>query len=183
MSQYADGEQINGAILLIDSTHVLVGGQLPANLPHITLYRGPITIRYALPFVYEPDSFFVQRIVDDFGRDFRGKDALDFAYRTGDAFPRAAVIGMRASSGAEEQIFLKQLDLARSMVPVAYKHSEGSELIAQIDAAVWLHRETEGFRPIQRADNPFGMTLFEAVSCYYLSPQQVRLLPQLLSSE
>src|SRR5688572_12892263 len=102
---------LNGAFILYEKRHrgVLIIGDLPEKSLTTEVFRGDIVIRHALTFIYEPDAFYIQHIVDDFGRDFRGEEAYDFAYRKGDAFPRASVFGVRASTGAGEQIFLKQL--------------------------------------------------------------------------
>src|SRR5687768_11651147 len=121
-----NGEYLFGAIISFGEKKpqsILLTGTLPESLPGQLVHRGEMLMRYAMAFVFEPDAFYVQQIVDDFGRDFRAQDALDFAYRKGDAFPRAAVLGIRASNGAAEQIFLKQLDLARPMLPIVYVSS------------------------------------------------------------
>lgn len=118
---------------------VLYGDNIPVPLPGREIFRGRILLRQAIPFVYEPDAFFIQRIVDDFGRDFRGADALEFAQHKGDAYPRAAVIGVRTSTGEEEQIFLKQLDLARWMTPIAYADEDTKSGLGQVHAFVQLN--------------------------------------------
>src|SRR5438045_1803010 len=94
-------EIVNGAVIQLGSKKILLCGSLPEKLADKVLLRDQIVIRYAIPFIYEPDTFYIHRIVDDFGRDFREQAALDFAYHKGDAFPRAAVIGIRASSGKQ----------------------------------------------------------------------------------
>jgi hypothetical protein len=169
---------VDGTVISLGERHplsILLAGALPEKLPGIVLHKGSLVIRYAMPFLYEPDTFYVQRIVDDFGRDFRGDAAFDFAYNQGDAFPRASVLGIRASTGADEQIFLKQLDLARPMLPVVYGAAEDRIPVAQINAAVWLDAECTWHR-IESDDSRFPPDLMRAVPCYVMPPAELPLL-------
>jgi hypothetical protein len=149
---------------------VFYGSNIPTPLPGRELHRGQILLRHALPFIYEPDAFFIQRIVDDFGRDFRGDDALDFAQRNGDAYPRASVIGIRASTGQEEQIFLKQLDLARWMTPVAYGGADAINALGQVHALVQVNAAVERIQ--QHDEFDYG------VPNYWVPPAEIERLEQ-----
>jgi hypothetical protein len=161
---------------------ILLTGALPDKLPGRLQHRGQLVIRYATAFLYEPDTFYIQRIVDDFGRDFRGQDAIDFAYQKGDAYPRATVLGVRASSGADEQIFLKQLDLARPMLPVIYSTADASIPVAQINAAVWVDDAVSAWHRAGDDDPHFSADLIRAVPGYALPLTDLPLLPERLPS-
>jgi hypothetical protein len=171
-------QELDGAVIALgerNPSSVLLAGAVPETLPGQVQHRGKLVIRYAMPFIYEPDAFYVQRIVDDFGRDFRGDDAFDFAYSKGDAFPRASVLGIRASTGEDEQIFLKQLDLARPMLPIVYASSQELIPITQINAAVWLDAAANWHR-IETEDSPFPEELTRAIPSYIMPPGDIVLL-------
>lgn len=151
---------------------VFYGGNIPTPLPGRELYRGQILLRHALPFIFEPDAFYIQRIVDDFGRDFRDDEAIDFAHRSGDAYPRAAVMGVRASTGQEEQIFLKQLDLARWMTPIAYAGADANTALGQVHALVQVNAGVEQIQAHDEFD--YG------VPNYWVPPNDIEKLEQYL---
>jgi hypothetical protein len=177
-------DELDCAVLALGERNplsVLLTGALPEMLPAQVLNRGNLVIRYAMPFIYEPDTFYVQRIVDDFGRDFRGDDAFEFAYSKGDAFPRASVLGIRASTGEDEQIFLKQLDLARPILPVVYTSAEEVIPIAQINVAIWVEG-TATWHRIETDDSPLPPDLTRAVPCYIMPLIELQLLSERLSN-
>jgi hypothetical protein len=172
--------ELDGSVIALGERNplsIMLTGALPEKLPGQMLHCGKLVIRYAMAFIYEPDTFYVQRIVDDFGRDFRGEDAFDFAYSKGDAFPRATVLGIRASTGADEQIFLKQLDLARPMLPVVYASAEDLIPIAQINVAIWLDAAVTWHR-METDDSPFPVDLTQAVPCYVMPPAELMQLSE-----
>jgi hypothetical protein len=170
--------ELDGAVIVLgvrNPLSVLLAGVLPETLPGRVLHRGKLVIRYAMAFIYEPDTFYVQRIVDDFGRDFRGDEAFDFAYSKGDAFPRASVLGIRASTGEEEQIYLKQLDLARPVLPVVYAASKELIPIAHINAAAWLDAAANWHR-IETEESPFPVEFTRAIPSFVMPPGDIVLL-------
>jgi hypothetical protein len=169
---------LDGAVISLGDRNpvtVLLAGALPTKLPGHERHRGVLVVRYAMPFIYEQDTFYVHRIVDDFGRDFRGAEALDFAYSKGDAFPRATVFGVRASTGAGEETFLKHLDLARPLLPVVYASADDLLPVAQINAAVWLDPALNWQR-LETDDARFPAGVIVGVPCYGMPPAE---LPQL----
>jgi hypothetical protein len=173
-------DRLIGAIIELGTRRriVYLGGALLEKLPGALLHRGGIVVRYATAFFFEPDSFYIQRIVDDFGRDFRDQEAIDFAYKKGDAFPRAAVMGERASTGAQEQIFLKQLDLARHLIPVAYANETEEVPIGQIEAALWIDDEASGLLRMDADDESLPEGLIEAIPAYRLPPSELQGIEQ-----
>jgi hypothetical protein len=175
-----DDVRLSGAVVELGTRHKIVylGGALPEKLPGKLLHRGEIVVRYATAFFFEQDSFYIQRIVDDFGRDFLDQAAIDFAYKKGDAFPRAAVMGIRALTGAYEQIFLKQLDLARAMIPVAYAEEDARFPIGQLEAALWIDSEASGLLRMDADDDPLPSSLIESIPCYLLPPAGLQGIEQ-----
>lgn len=178
-------DEVDGALVEIGERprKVLLTGALPEKIPGRNLHTGSITVRYGLAFLYERDGFFVERIIDDFGRAFEGQQALDFAARRGDAFPRATVVGVRASTGEPTEVFLKQLDLARDAIPVAYRDKADGAPIGFVEAVVWIDASAGGWERMDPIEQPpLSVTLMSAVPCFRVPPAQVPNLPALLAS-
>jgi hypothetical protein len=177
---------LNGALVEIGERprRILLTGTLSEKLPGRVLYKGSITLRYGLAFLYERDAFFVERIIDDFGRQFEGQQALDFAARGGDAFPRATVVGVRASSGEKTEVFLKQLDLARDALPTAYCAEDDVRPAGFVDIAIWIDAASSDWDRINLADDtPLSAPLVSAVPCFRLPSDQLTRLPALVAAE
>lgn len=78
----------------------------------------PTCIRYAYPRFETRRPFFPAMAADDRGDLYRGLDAIDWLADQGLLFPRADVAGMWPD-GSEDQLFVKELDLAVPMLAYA----------------------------------------------------------------
>lgn len=94
----------------------------------------PVCVRYAWPLFGPRRPFFPAMAVDDFGALYRGLDAIDWLIAGGLLFPRSDAAGTWPD-GSEDQLFVKELDLAAP--PLAYAAAEaefpGVRLTAAID--------------------------------------------------
>jgi len=71
----------------------------------------PVFARYAFSQFNTLRPFFPKMAADDRGSLYRGLDAFDWIAESGMLFPRSDVMGVW-SDGEEDQLFLKELDLA-----------------------------------------------------------------------
>jgi len=137
---------VTGAVIELEpSNTILLIASLPEHLvpPSRIRAHGRVVLRASLAFLYSPDALIVQRVVDDFGRDYRGEAAFKFMLHKGDAFPRSDVFGRRTTGHEVEQVFLKQLDLAHGVQVYAYRQ-ESHEFVAHIDSILVIEGvETE----------------------------------------
>ena len=76
----------------------------------------PVVVRYAYPRFETRTPFFPFMAADDVGILYRGLDALDWMAQSGLLYPRSDAMGVWAD-GSEDQLFLKELDLAVPPVP------------------------------------------------------------------
>jgi hypothetical protein len=114
---------------------LVLGSSLPNMDFDNIVHEGRIVLRAALALLYSSDALIVQRVVDDFGRDYRGESAFEFMIRKGDSFPRASVLGRRTVGVEVEQMVLKELDLARGVQVFAYGEDQ-NELLAYVGATL-----------------------------------------------
>ncbi|HEC21511.1 MAG TPA: hypothetical protein ENI95_01185 [Chloroflexi bacterium] len=168
-------DALRGAVLLIGP--VSVGGDLTGEV----LRRGDVVIGYGLAFLYEEDALLPRLVIDDFQREYRGREALDFMLRRGDAFPRADVFGRRVSTGTEEWLFLKQLDLAGPLRAFVYGSLEASRPLARLRAAIWLETGLADPVALPEDDERVPAFLRRSVPCFGLSPLHLPELPRLLA--
>jgi hypothetical protein len=115
-----------------------------ARLPGETVARGALIVAPGVPLLYEPGAVLVQSVYDDYRREHHGAEALSFLLRYGDAFPRADVVGRRASSGAEVEVYLKQLDLGARLHIFAYR-APSDPALGRLEAAVWARSGAGGW--------------------------------------
>ncbi len=155
---------------------LLVGDAAGELLPGRVITTGSIVVRYAVSLLYEQDALFPQFALDDFRREYHGAAALEFLYVRGDAFPRADVIGIRASTGERADLFVKQLDLARPCRAYAFARSEERRPLAPIDVAVWIDSTAPVWRPLPKGDDRAPVFLRRSVPVYALG---IERLPEL----
>lgn len=143
------------------------------------LLAGEIALRYGLAMLYEPGYLLVGWVHDDFRREYEGEAAFDFMLHRGDRFPRADVLGQRVSTGAREEMFLKQFDLARGVFAFAAAPA-GQARPVLLGAAVWLDAAADAVTPLGEGDERTPALLARAVPCVAAPPAALRDLPALL---
>lgn len=110
------------------SDHALVGGSVAA--------QGELTVRYGIRILGKPQLTIVpDLVVADRGEMLIGEAAWRFIIERGHLFPRADVCG-RFADGADEMLFLKQLDLALPFAVYAYDAAANVKPLARIDALI-----------------------------------------------
>lgn len=175
-------DRLTGSLFLVGDPlrSVLIAGAVPQGSPGKLLYQGEMVIRYALPFLYEPEHFIPERVVDDFRRSTEGRDAISFLFERGDSFPRADVIGRRVSSGTHDEIFVKQLDLAADLVAFAFRAPDAELALGRIDVVVWLDDFEPDWSPLPHGDERASDLLRSAAVCYRVTAQDASRLRNLL---
>ena len=116
------GEPITGAIYALPRGKVLVIGDPPSTLANReVIFMGDMLARYAIPLYSPPDTAVIPGLlVGERGGFVVGREAWDFIEENFQRFPRADVIG-RKLDGSEAQVFLRELDLGRSIRVVLYE--------------------------------------------------------------
>ncbi len=118
--------RLGGNWLLAD--HALVGGKLVA--------AGELIVRYGIRILSKPQLTIVpDLVVADRGEMLIGEAAWHFIIKRGHLFPRADVCG-RFEDGADETVFLKQLDLALPFAVYAYSEAADIKPLARLDALI-----------------------------------------------
>lgn len=91
----------------------------------VTLLNGQIVLRYGVAYLYRPvDTLIPAWAYDDFQQEHKGLKALRFLEDKGERFPRADVVGWRADNGKRDDLYVKELDMARPYRVFAYSKPE-----------------------------------------------------------
>ncbi|MEK7323902.1 MAG: hypothetical protein AAB217_01440 [Chloroflexota bacterium] len=159
----------------------------------------PVVVRYAYPRFETRAPFFPFMAADDVGTLYRGLDALDWMAQGGLLYPRSDAMGLQAD-GSEDQLFLKELDLAVPPIPfVAATPGEdgfpGSplaaavEIVAQSDWAItpggnFPARLAACVPTFQLHADLIGLTAFDLIPHVLANPRPISLeaLDDFLSS-
>lgn len=133
MQRLPISDSIRGLLTRLDDSwlladHALVGGRVAA--------RGELIVRYGIRILGKPQFAIVpDLVVADRGEMLIGEAAWHFIIERGHLFPRADVCG-RFEDGADETLFLKQLDLALPFAVYAYSETADVKPLARIDALI-----------------------------------------------
>jgi hypothetical protein len=177
---------LNGRLLRIGGRRwvVLVVGGGERAAPGQMVCAGDLVVCYAVPYLYERREFVPHRVIDDFGREFEGNDALRFMVQKGDAFPRADVHGHWVETGEWDTVFLKQLDMAAGLEAFAYRSASSQLPLARLDAVVWVE-DTPSAQPQEtdEHDDRVPEMLRLAAPLITIGADQLRRLAGLLSAE
>lgn len=96
----------------LNGLNYLARGDGAADLAALTeSHFTPVFVRYAFSQFNTLRPFFPTMAADDRGSLYRGLDAFDWITESGLLFPRSDAMGLW-SDGSEDQLFLKELDLA-----------------------------------------------------------------------
>jgi hypothetical protein len=147
------------------------------------VFSGTLALRYGLPYLYDDDALIPQSVYDDHRREHTGRDLFTFVAASGFAYPRADVIGVRASGGGD-QAFLRELDLALPLVALALRGDEPDAVPTRIDAAVLVKEGESEWERLTLSDTETGLPslLVEHIHCFRLNPSSASSLPTLLAS-
>lgn len=174
-------DELSGHILQVGAeASVLVVGAPRPPLPGDVLHRGPVVVRYGFPLLMKRDTLLVAWVYDDFRREHRGADALDFILRSGDLFPRADVGGWQVSTGRPVEMFLKQLDVTPGIEALAYSGEAISRPLARLAMALWADASVTGWHEPSAGDMRVPALLHRAVPCFVVHPAALGELPHRL---
>lgn len=91
---------------------------------------GELVLRYGVRYHGKAWLAIVPGLVAvDYGTFFTGEDALDFLLHRSNLYPRAEVFGYRAD-GVDEQMFVRQLDIALGLQPLVYADLSATQAVA-----------------------------------------------------
>ncbi len=100
------------------------------------VFQGEITLRYAIPYLFEPEwSIVPDLVVLDYGEMMTGELAWDFLMRSSHLFPRSDVLGYR-NDGIDEMVPLKQLDFDSPYDVFAYRRPADLKPAAKLSALI-----------------------------------------------
>jgi hypothetical protein len=119
------------------TTHILVYGPEAESLGLEAPLFGPsVSLRPGYHLVAEPDYLLPNEVIDDIGQRWSAPFCYQWMEERGDLFPRADVIGQRASTGAAQSVFMKELDLVDLAVFAAPVGQVGNAPSTRIDLAI-----------------------------------------------
>ncbi|MCY4466419.1 MAG: hypothetical protein OXE46_12870 [Chloroflexi bacterium] len=133
MQRLPISDSVRGLLMRLDdcwllADHALVGGRVAA--------QGELILRYGISILGKPQFTIVpDLVVADRGEMLIGEAAWQFIIERGHLFPRADVCG-RFEDGADEMLFLKQLDLALPFAVYVYADAADVKPLARIDGLV-----------------------------------------------
>jgi hypothetical protein len=92
--------------------------------------EGELVLRYGVRYLGKAWLAIVPGLVAiDYGTFITGEDALDFLLHRSNLYPRAEVFGYRAD-GVDEQMFVRQLDIALGLQPLVYADLSATQAVA-----------------------------------------------------
>jgi hypothetical protein len=124
-------ERLDAYSVQLDLGRVLVTGAQAAGLAGVGQGAfSPVVLRYACPRFETRQPFFPALAADDWGNRFQGLEAIDWLAAYGLRYPRADVVGIW-SDGSQDQLFVKELDLAIPMSVYAAVSSSPADFPGQ----------------------------------------------------
>ena len=122
-------------LLPYGTTHILVDCPEDEALgPVGPLFGPPVSLRPGYHLIAEPDYLLPNEVIDDIGQHWTAPFCYQWMEERGDLFPRADVIGQRASTGASQNVFMKEMDLVQ--IAVFASPISGEALPVQVDLAI-----------------------------------------------
>jgi hypothetical protein len=180
-------DPLNGACLRFDEVTLLLTGEgwAAERLPGDLLVSGGLSLRYALPFLFDDDALVPQLVFDDHREEHTGRELFTFVAKRGHAYPRADVVGVRLS-GNPDEIRMRELDLAEPLVVLIQSQDDEELPAARPDICVLLDSQAneEGWESVarERAAGTLPELLVESVPCFRLNPASLLDLPGLLDA-
>ena len=154
---------------------LIVGrGRLPARTKLIG--RDQLVIAYAFHQLMSPELWLPQLVIDEFRREFHGREAIDFMLNRGNRYPRADAIGIRLSDRARADLYIKEVDIAAGLRAVAFAGEEATPPLGRVGAAAWLDGATspdDGLVDLPDVDNSL---LPRCARCVRCSPSLIPVL-------
>ncbi len=135
------GDTLTASLYCVGETTLLVVGS-PPDWPGLSLLRstGPLTVRYALPYLHREASIVPGLFASEYGAMLVGREAWDYALAHSNLHPRADLVGLDLE-GQPAQVMLRDLDLGRGVEVWAYDTAAARIPIARLDAC-WLGPES-----------------------------------------
>ena len=113
-----------GLLLPYGTTHILVYGP-EAEALGPARFGPPLRLRPGYHLISEPDYLLPNEVIDDIGQHWSAPFCYQWIEERGDVFPRADVIGQRASTGLTDSVMMKELDLVQIAVFASPPDGEG----------------------------------------------------------
>ena len=171
-------DRISGTVVALDGRHILLHGPDVDRSSGALRYVGQVVFRYGLALLNRPaEAILPYMVYDDFRREHTGFDALRFMLEIGDSYPRADVLGYRASDGAYREYFMKELDLARPVRLLAYPGPEAVTPFFPVHAVITL---APGADEPEESPGEVSPWLSQLIPVRSVSLSQVDELPALL---
>jgi hypothetical protein len=161
---------------------VLAAGVSDSRVPGQRFFSGRVALRYGFAFTFERDYLIPELVYDDFQREHVGGEAIEFLITRGDAFPRADVVGLRVSTGRDDTVFAKALDLAMGLLAFADANPGANTPLVPLRASVWVDPDAQEIYRLSDVDDWAPKLLRLAVPCFLISPDRLAELPGVLAA-
>ncbi len=132
------------------------------------LFGPPVDLRPGYRCLTRDEYLLPVEVVDDIGQRFPAPDCYAWIEQRGDAFPRADMIGVLASSGEKHSAFMKEMDLVEMAVFAGPVGQIGSLPCVRVGLAIEASAVPDGFALVP-IDFPLGL-FARALPCYRLAP-------------
>lgn len=165
-------DEVKGACVVVAGVNVLVVGEgWREAADDGALLAGELTLRYAVRYREGEEALVPQLVVDDHRQYHTGAELYRFLARRGLAYPRADIVGRRLS-GEEDHTYLRNFDLARPLVVMAYAGGAAETSGVRVQLAVVLDADIDegGWHQIEAGAGGLPTLLVEHVPCFGINP-------------
>ncbi len=134
------GDTLSASLYCMAEATLLVVGEAPG-WPELVLLRpgGPLTVRYALPYLHREASIVPGLFASEYGAMLVGREAWDYALAHCNLHPRADLVGIGVD-GQPAQVMLRELDFGRGVEVWAYASAADRLPLARLTAC-WVSSE------------------------------------------
>lgn len=144
----------SGVALRADEADFVSAGAQPGTQ---VIAHGSFVVRYGLRILGKHWLSIVPGLVAvDYGTFLTGEEAWEFVLKKSNLYPRAEVFGYR-DSGVEDQMFLRQLDIA--LPPQVLLYADASATTPLAKPAAWIGAPDEALPERMRAYLPIFPTI------------------------
>jgi len=120
------------------------------------LFGPPVDLRPGYRCLTRDEYLLPVEVVDDIGQRFPAPDCYAWIEQRGDAFPRADMIGVLASSAEKHSAFMKEMDLVEMAVFAGPVGQIGSLPCVRVGLAIEASAVPDGFALVPMAPGVFG---------------------------
>jgi hypothetical protein len=119
-------DSVQGSVVRLGDAELLVVAEMDAAVNAEALLNGTLIVRYGVRYLGKPHLSIVPGLLAlDYGEFMTGESAWEFLLHRSNLYPRAEVFGYR-NDGADESLFIRQLDLALAPEVLVYEDKQAT---------------------------------------------------------